>query len=208
MDQLFFKLTPQNPFSLDYFVPHSGVAGAMSRLTSAIEDFQKNPDKFYFVLISGPKGSGKSHLLNAFSLDSDGASFYDVSSKEDLDDKFLSSFVADYEQKRNHGGLILFAMNEGLASNPHLTSRLKNAEVLELCYPEESELPTLIKSILERKNLSITDYSLNYLLKRLPSNPLSFDNIFARIDELSLSQNRPAGLGLIRDALIINDDGE
>lgn len=209
MKQLFFKLQPANPYALDYLVPHTGIVDAASRLEQVVEEANANQEKFYFVYLYGAKGSGKTHLTKAYFSLIERCSLYDISLPEELSESFVASFVSDYETKRTHGGLIIFAASElpgAISSNPHLSSRLQNAELLTLRYPQESELRTLISSILERRNLNISEYSLAYLLKRLPANPLSFDHIFARIDELSLSQNKPAGLGLIREAFINNGE--
>lgn len=209
MKQLFFKLQPENPYALEYLVSHTGIVDATSRLAEVVEEANVNRQKFYFLYIFGAKGSGKTHIAKAYSSLSECCSLYDISLAAELNESFVASFVSDYETKRTHGGLIIFSASElpgAISTNPHLSSRLQSAELLTLGYPQESELRTLINSILERRNLNISEYSLGYLLKRLPANPLSFEDIFARIDELSLSQSKPAGLGLIRKAFINNGE--
>ena len=58
-------------------------------------------------------------------------------------------------------------------------------------------------SLLERHNLRLADNSLQYLLKRLPRDPLSFDAIFGKINELSFQQGKPARLGLVRQVVAV-----
>ena len=66
---------------------------------------------------------------------------------------------------------------------------------------KEEELSPILNSLLERKNMKLSERSVAYLLRRLPREPLSFDAIFARINELSLEESRPAGLGVIRELI-------
>ena len=86
-------------------------------------------------------------------------------------------------------------------TNPHLQSRLLASEMIQLKYPEEEELKPLLCSLLERHNLHLSEASMAYILKHSPRDPLSFESIFARINEISLISSRPANQRTVREAM-------
>ncbi|MCB0359098.1 MAG: hypothetical protein KDD44_05670, partial [Bdellovibrionales bacterium] len=67
--------------------------------------------------------------------------------------------------------------------------------------PGEEEFEPIVRSILERRNMVVSEFSLRYLLRRLPRRALSIEEISAKISALSFAESRPAGLGVIRDVL-------
>ena len=92
--------------------------------------------------------------------------------------------------------------SEQLSENPHIMSRLNSLTALSLDYPSEEELRPILNSLAERNNLKLSDTNLDYLLKRLPLKPLSFANIFARVDELSLTDGKPAKRSVLKEAVV------
>ena len=213
--QLNFQLLPQNPHALDYFVTHSGVVDVVQALEEGIAKALERPETFQFFFIHGPLGTGKTHLLSAFSAlaISSGVppervvaiditdEIWDSVSRED---GWVSNFVSEYERLKRVGGLMLLASRQQpleASENPHVQSRLLAGNVFHLSYPREEEFRPLIESLLERNNLKLSEYSLNYLLKRLPLDPLSFANIFASIGDISLAEGRPARQGVVRDVV-------
>ena len=208
MEQLVFPLAPTEPYGFRYFVPHFGVTAAYQGLAELFQNFEKNPEKLFLATVNGPKGSGKSHLIHAFAMrwrrseHSSKVRVFDFA--EVPDDGAAASLVAAYEELRRSGGVMLVALSSDLDNpklTPHIASRLRTGELYSLSYPNEDELAPLVASLLERHNLQLSANSIAYLMKRLPRDPLSFDNIFAKISESSLQQNKPAGMGVIRSVI-------
>lgn len=222
--QLGFDLRPVEPFALQYFVSHSGVAEAYAELDAAVHEVASEPHRFRSFYIYGPKGSGRRHLVQGFRLKAQELglsldSFYELELPSEtgaISDETVREAISAYEQLRAEGGI--FALRGRFSpaetsENPHLTSRLLAGSVLRLQYPAEEELRPLLLSLLERRNLRLSERSIAYLVKRIPLAPLSFDSIFDKISQISLGEGKPARLGVLRQALSEesegrNDDGD
>ncbi|MCB0343671.1 MAG: hypothetical protein KDD66_01065 [Bdellovibrionales bacterium] len=205
--QLTFDLRSAKPFGRRYFIPHSGVAEAVYAVEEALSLVQQDPAASHLIYVYGPQGVGKTHLLKSceeaaheLGLPADKAVFIDFGAEISDDD--APHFNEVYERTRTEGGVLVSAgrqspTNESIT--PHVRSRLLAGSLFELRHPAEKEFRPIIKSLLERRNIQLSDFSIDYLLRRLPRKPLSFDALFARIAELCLSEARPAGLGVIRE---------
>jgi chromosomal replication initiation ATPase DnaA len=205
---LSLKLNPVTPYSLDYFVRHSGVASALDAVLSVVEDLNEKLDQFKLIYLFGPTGSGKTHLVeglkslvNKNQISSE--KLVVVDNLESLEEsQLISQIVPVYDLLKATGGVMILTSAKdprNITANPHVRSRLLAGDLLEINYPQETELRPILISLLDRKNLKLSDYSINFLLKRLPLDPLSFSNIFARLNDLTLSEGRPASFGAVRD---------
>ena len=179
-----------------FFVSHSGVIDALSAIESSLAE----PSLFTFFHVTGPKGSGKSELLRMFKQRAPNSiAVFDFLSGEPEDDT-VAAFISAYESKKSAGGVLLVAAGH-VATNPHVTSRLAFALPLELGFPREEELFPLVRALLERRGLRFADPMVEFLVRRLPADPLSLSSIFAKIDELSLAQGKQANRAIVREAL-------
>lgn len=212
-EQLSFDLHAHNPYAARYFVPHSGVIDAVLSLRRAIDLLLRDETCFSAIYAFGRQSSGKTHLLSAAvenalqaGLAKTKLFFCDLSEcpRGYSDDTVASQFVAAYDRLKREGGVLLAVGDRAPQDreiNPHLKSRLLAGEIFELGPPQESELRPLLLSMLERKNLRLSEYSLNYLLRRLPRDTLSFERIFAKIHELCFSLGRPANWSTVREVV-------
>jgi chromosomal replication initiation ATPase DnaA len=211
--QLRIPLAISDPYSLDYFIPHSGVSVAYQGVSDLISKLASGERTWSTCYLYGPKGSGKTHLARgmlalalAQGVSAENLALEDISSVFSLEhqeqQRLVSRFIDLYEGLRSRGGLLLIlgVWHPAEVENPHLSSRLLAGSVFPLSYPREDELEPLIFSLMERRNLRISSRSIRYLLRRLPRDPLSFDDIFARVDELSFQQGKPANFGVVREA--------
>lgn len=205
--QLSLDLRAVKPYGRRYLVPHSGIAAALHAVDSAISELQARPHSSHLIYLFGPEGSGKTHLLRSseeaareVGLSEEQAAFIDFG--PDITDADAPPFIALYERVRRSGGLLVSAGSRSPNDeqiSAHVRSRLLAGSIEELHWPREAEFRPIIRSLLERRNIQLSDYSIDYLLRRLPRKPLSFDALFARIAELCMSEARPAGLGVIRE---------
>ena len=214
MEQLGLSLEPLEPYSWRYFVTHSGVASAVAYLEDSVVGLREDAGRFCFVYVCGPAGSGKRHLCQGFAqravevgVGEEQVAFVGFSGTPDDDE--VARFVATYERVKAGGGLLLVCAEQdaiGLSDNPHLASRVRSAQAFRLLPPQEEELYPLLVSILERRNLKLSEKNVQFLLSRLPRNTLSFAAISAKINEISLTHGKPARFGLLREVLLGDED--
>lgn len=206
--QLTLGLRQVDSEGIRFFIPHSGVMQAFNLVNKRYLELREHSSEFVLIVLVGPKGCGKTHLLNSI-LEAENSKYdltvsrFDWSGKNILDNDIVR-FVDNYESTKREGGMIAVEMREhpqSIVDNPHLSSRLLAADLANLDYPREDELEPVLNSLLARRNLLFSQATLQYLLKRLPREPLSFERIFAKIDELSLPEHRPVKRTLIRQAL-------
>lgn len=214
MEQLGLSLEPLEPYSWRYFVTHSGVATAVSYLEDAVAGLREDAGRFCFVYACGPAGSGKRHLCQGFAQRAVEAGVPEdnvatVAFSDTPDENEIARFVAIYERIKASGGLLFVTAEQdanGLSDNPHLSSRVRSAQAFRLLPPQEEELYPLLVSILERRNLKLSEKNVQFLLSRLPRNTLSFAAISAKINEISLTHGKPARFGLLREVLLGDED--
>ena len=104
--QVPLKLEPSSPYSLKYFIPHSGVAGAVGEFERVIADYREGA--FQFLYLFGPPGVGKTHLVEGGSerareLGINNCAFFEFT--DSVDESRVGEFVAKYEELRRTGGL-------------------------------------------------------------------------------------------------------
>jgi len=197
-------LRPAEPLSVDYFIPHSGVVEAIGAVSSALEEIEKKNSEFRMFYMHGPSGVGKSHVLALIKdMATERGVVCETVDGVSEDDEWIRGFIDRYERVRASGGvLVVGSISEPQAafSNPHSGSRLRVARALRLGFPSETELVPIVRSIAERHNLKLSERMLSFLVKRLPLQPLSFDNIFSRINELSLTSGEKVTEVVVRKA--------
>jgi DnaA-homolog protein len=209
--QLAFNLLPVQPYALDYFIPHSGVAEAVSILMKSIDFLQQNQGGFFFAFLHGARGVGKTHLSRAIidlakeqGIIAETLNLSEIKTELEFSEEQTRKIIDLYEQIRASGGLCIFTSecsSEELSKDPHINSRILAGMVCHMHYPKEVEIPAIIRSLAERHNLKLSEKNLEYILKRAKSSPLSFVAILDRISELSFSENRPANSSVVRQVV-------
>ena len=211
--QVPLPIQTRDPYSERFLIRHSGNIAAFTELESHLEMHRQSPETFSCLYLFGPAGSGKTHLAEVFrekarsSVPQVPFELFEVPEGVDADhddESWAAPIVSTYERMKSGGGILIFLSRVApgdATSNPHVSSRLLAGRVLELGFPQESEFRAVIDSLIERHNMKLSDYSVDYMLRRLPRKPLSFDSIFARISEFSLAESKPPGLGVIRSVI-------
>ncbi len=226
--QLPLPLTVREPFDLDYFVPHSGVAACLDEIKLALfsainaisEENAVNPPPAIFLYVYGPRGCGKTHLAKGVCLAARGLGVFPTE-PICVDDGIFSDgvildsedgarrFISVTESIRRQGGVCIVTSKQDAESsfrNPHVLSRLKSSAQFALTMPREEELKPVLISIFERRNLRVSQKTLEFLLQRLPADPLSFVDVVGRIDEFTLASGRSARGSAVREAIANYDE--
>ena len=195
--QLSFSLNPDGAMGPAYLVRHSGVSSALLLLEEALRGLKNSVNFFRLIFIFGPEGAGKTFIQQAFQVElaaeeilPERFKVLELSEAEenDADGAWVPSFVQTYEALKTSGGVFVVTSRKHPAElrvSEHAKSRFFAGDIVSLDYPQEDELEPLLRSFLERKNLSLPDSSIRYLLRHLPAEPLSFSKISAKIESFT-----------------------
>lgn len=217
--QLPLLLAPRDLLSPAYFVAHEGVRDVLEAIEHLCSDLRQRlaaEDElgFHFFFISGPPGSGKTHLARVMEervrevSEEIPCRVFEFHGIDRCGEDSLATFIDTYQRLRGVGGVLaVFASQppNDESWNPHLGSRFSCALPLTVDYPPDAELAPLVESVLERMNLRLPASEVEYLLRRVPSRPLSLTQIFDRISGLALAQGKPIGRGVFREVLAAPD---
>lgn len=159
------------------------------------------------VILTGPAGSGKSHLAAIWREKSGAASILPVTGgkaslraaegpvlfedadRVDFDDTELFHVI---NAVRQHGGSLLMTarlwpMGWPVAL-PDLKSRLKAATVVEIGEPDEDLLGQIILKLFADRQLAIDEKLVAYIVRRMERSLAAANDIVDRLDRLALSR--------------------
>ncbi len=187
---------------LENFIPHTGVIDAFNLLAELKSAFAENSFKEgKMVLVFGPAGSGKSHLVHGLFSQNPGeipltVLDYDVTKGEFyLGSESLSTerFIALYQELKIKPS-ILFVLTRGPLIrdeiDPHIYSRLVSGEICEISYPSESELLPVLKCILEGHGMRLEEKELIKIINQVPAVPECFTSICRELEAALASGDR------------------
>lgn len=208
--QIPLALAAKEPLGSNYFVVHSGVSQAYSILHAHLERCAAEPHHATTLFVFGEAGVGKTHFINlckelALAIPVAVVRVYDALTPSICCEiEWQRAFIDDYQTVQREGGLLLVGSSYSaleLCEDLSVRSRLVAADTLCLENPQEEELIPLLQSLAERRNLQLSRRNVDYIIRRVPRNPLSFGNLFASIDQLCATSGQPARLGMIRSVL-------
>ncbi len=219
--QLPLQLAPRDSLAPAYFVPHSGVREVLETFDKVCSELRRrlhDEDEigFHFFFVSGPSGSGKSHLARVVLervhevSDEIPCEIFELHGIGRVDGETTAAFIDAYQRLRGVGGvLVVFStqLPDDDAWDPHLGSRFRCALPLVIDFPSDDELEPLVLSVLERANLRLPHSDITYLLQRVPARPLSLTHIFDSVSRLALAEGKPVGRGIFRAVLAAHEDG-
>ena len=210
-----------------------------NRLALGREDFMVNEcnqealdfiDSFYKsnirtgVLI-GPKGSGKSHLVNVFCknieidkwkiLQNFNLDIYKIFEENDaiiIEDIDLISSKSEEEHlfhcinlSKELKRILLLTSGTELSNinikTPDLRSRLDSLQRIKILEPNDDLMNSLILKLFHDRQIIIKPNILIYLLKRIDRSYAGISEIISLIDNASLSKNKSISISLIKELL-------
>ncbi|OGA21319.1 MAG: hypothetical protein A3H34_01800 [Betaproteobacteria bacterium RIFCSPLOWO2_02_FULL_67_19] len=198
MRQLALGISPPPVPSFDNFV--IGANGELVARLRELADGRLAESIFY---LWGETGSGRSHLLAAAARAAT-RPLVVADDVERLDEAQQRVLFNRINEARESGGAVLAAGDAPPAQLPlreDLRSRLAWGLVYLLKPLTDAERAHYLHSEAERRGLRLGDEVVRYLLNHVRRDLPSLGAILDRVDRLSLEQQRPVTLPLVREAL-------
>ena len=199
MQQLLLELAPPPLPTLENFCPGRNGA-ALKALREALADGER------FVFLWGPGGSGKTHLLRAFSgaaaaAKREAAAADDVARLGDAEQIALFDLC---NRLRASGGA-LAASGEApparLALRPDLRSRLASGIVLQLHPLSDADKAAALSAHADGRGMKLEGGLIAYLLSHFDRDMGSQIALLDALDRYSLQRKRGVTLPLLKEAL-------
>ena len=176
------------------------------------------------VVLTGPSGSGKSHLASiwreksgartiapvkngdASRLAAEGPVLFEDADRVAFDDTELFHVI---NSVRQHGTSLLMTarlwpMGWDVAL-PDLKSRLKAATVVEIGTPDEDLLAQIIVKLFADRQLSIDDKLVAYIVRRMERSLAAATDVVDRLDRLALARGTRITRALAAEVLAERD---
>jgi DnaA family protein len=218
MRQLILDLLPENPPSLDNFVP-----GGNAELIAALSAWGAPECPETSLLLYGESGSGKTHLLRACTADN----YHDAVATPDLDGLATSEdtprrvAVDNIEALSSAGQIALFNLfnrlrmaggggclltsasesPQRLSLREDLRTRLGSGLIYRLIPLTDEEKRTALGAQATARALNLPTGALDYLLVHARRDMRHLMAILMALDRYSLEHKRPITLPLLREVL-------
>tara|TARA_B100001057_G_scaffold361809_1_gene364279 strand:+ start:609 stop:1289 length:681 start_codon:yes stop_codon:yes gene_type:complete len=217
--QLTIKMPKRTALNREDFLVNSRNEDAVD----FIDNFYKEPIKLGILI--GPKGSGKSHLVNVLCkslgeikwsfLRSENKNIYDIFN---INDVIIIENINNFNSKQKENFLFhSINLSKELNKALLLTSSLKvsklNFKTLDLVSrleamnaafiqePDDILMEALIIKFFNDRQLLVKPKIVNYLMQRIERSYLGVSEIIELIDKVSLSQKKSVSIKLIKDLI-------
>ncbi len=222
------KKMTTSPRQLAFDIPHRPALGAEDFLVSdsneeAVALIDRWPDwPAGAAVITGPPGSGKSHLANVWRLKSAAR----VVSAREITDTTLSGFVTtealvvedidkgpcsetalfhllNLVKERRFAALLTSATRPGDMGLilPDFSSRLKALPFAEILTPDDALLRSVLVKLFADRQLSVDPQVIAFLLVRMERSLEAARRLVAEIDKLALAMHRGVTRAIAAQAL-------
>ena len=199
MQQLLLELAPPPPPTLENFSP-----GRNGAAVKALRDALSGGERFVFLW--GPGGSGKTHLLRAFSSAAAAARLEAVAA-DDVARLGAGEQLALFDQcnrlRASKGALAASAdaPPARLALRPDLRSRLASGIVLQLHPLSDADKAAALSAHAAERRMKLDHELIAYLLTHFDRDMGTQIALLDALDRYSLQLKRAITLPLLREAL-------
>jgi len=183
LPQIPFDLTPSPTYSFDSLI----LSACNEDAVKTIHAWPNWPSSVLFLL--GPKGSGKTHLGQAWTAKTS-ETFIDDASVMDESTLFAKLNLALNGQIR---GLLLAdsqAPKDWSIELPDLKSRLLNVPIVSLYDHDDKILDSIVRKLFEDRGRAVTSDLVSYLLKHCDRSVLALKDIVRDLDIAAQSQKK------------------
>ena len=215
MSQLIFKF----PFKTSYFEKDFFVSSNNFEAYKLIESWPKWPDKK--INIYGPKGSGKTHLINILSKKTKlliiEANHFDQKVIEVIE-KYNCVVIENYEGNIDEKLLYstlnhIIQLNKNLIINslksiklinidlPDLKSRLNSFTEVGIKLPTDDLLRVIISKTFSDKQIQLSNNHLEFIIKNIERSYEKISKFTKDVDNISLSTGKSININLIKKVL-------
>ena len=181
------------------------------------------------VVLSGPKSSGKTHLLSAFAGDREAGQYLAGTALKSIDPAVLASFhrasrvafddidrlVGDpsweralfiaFNEWRSAGACLVFSVTSGFSWDsvqlPDLRSRLQSGTRLRLRDLGDADNQQLLRTLASARNMILPEDVIRLMIRRLPRDTASLIQWLDRIAEESLRRKRRVSPSLVHSLI-------
>ncbi len=164
------------------------------------------------LVVVGPEGAGKSHLLRLFTdRHPDAVHIFDDADTPGRDETMM--FHAWNAAQAGERGLLLAARTPPADWNvllPDLRSRLSAAGTVHIEAPDDVLLAEIIAKSFRERGLRVSPIVIEYMVQRIERSFAAAASAVAAIDAAALAGQRAVTVPLVRAALLLGDtaDGE
>ncbi|MDP5084719.1 MAG: DnaA/Hda family protein [Yoonia sp.] len=172
------------------------------------------------LVLTGPKGCGKSHLAGIFLSQNDGVLLAAADLPADFRTPAQTVIIEDMEQLPQSAEEALFHLHNHLRSTggtllltaetppsrwpitlPDLASRMQAATVTQIANPDDALLSALIMKLFADRQIIPKADLVGYLAKRIERSFAAAADIVARLDAAALAEGRKINKALAADLL-------
>src|SRR5258708_319556 len=196
MQQLLLELAPPPPPTLENFSPGRN-GGALKVLREALADGER------FVFLWGPGGSGKTHLLRAFS-EAAAAAKVEAAAVDDVARLGAAEQVELCNRLRASKGALAAsgdAPPATLGLRADLRSRLASGIVLQLHPLSDADKAAALGAHAAARGIALDGELIRYLLTHFDRDMGTQIAALDAVDRHSLQRKRPSTLPLLKEAL-------
>lgn len=164
------------------------------------------------LIVVGPEGSGKSHLLRLFAGRHPGAvHIFDDADAAGRDENAM--FHAWNAAQANGPALLVAARRppgEWRVQLPDLASRLGAAGIIYIDAPDDALLAEIVAKSFRERGLRVSPIVIEYMIQRIERSFAAAASAVAAIDAAALAGQRAVTVPLVREALRLGDttDGQ
>lgn len=164
------------------------------------------------LVVVGPEGSGKSHLLRLFAGRHPGAvHIFDDADAAGRDENAM--FHAWNAAQANGPALLVAARTppgEWRVRLPDLASRLGAAGIIHIDAPDDALLAEIVAKSFRERGLRVSPIVIEYMIQRIERSFAAAASAVAAIDAAALAGQRAVTVPLVREALRLGDttDGQ
>jgi DnaA family protein len=204
LKQLLLDIQPSAAPSLDNFI-----TGRNAEALHSLKQALTNVAEARFIYLWGPKGSGKSHLLEACkeAAEETNLPLHIADDVNILDENAQIALFDTFNQLRASGGIFITCGNAAptqMGLRDDLATRLAWGLVYQLHPLTDEEKAQALKTHAKERGMKLPDEVVDYCLRFLRRDLPTLMAVLDALDEWSLIEKKPVTVPLLKKLLQLN----